>query len=86
MSTIIAGGYVLHEVADELWASAFSPGFARVVVRRHNGLYQADYGDGSSAWHATPEGAVDAAMREDGDTERRVKQRVLISEIGKAAA
>ncbi len=55
----------LHCVGDELWASDPFVRLARVVVRRTNGLYSADYGEGSATNRDSAQEAVTAARRDD---------------------
>ncbi len=53
----------LHNVGDELWADDPMPRLAHVVVRRQNGLYQADVGSGTASWYDSPERAICEASK-----------------------
>jgi hypothetical protein len=79
----------LRNVGEELWADNAFVQLATTVVRRVNGLYQADYAKGTAAWFDTPDEAVSAAMRDaevqPGRDLNQIKQMTLMG-LDKEAA
>lgn len=79
----------LRNVGNELWADNTFVQLATTVVRRVNGLYQADYAKGTAAWFGTPDEAVAAAMRDaevQPDRDRKQIKQMTLMGLDKEAA
>jgi hypothetical protein len=77
----------LRNVGDEMWASGLFVCNENIVVRRTNGLYQADVGHGTAAWFDTAQEAVTHAQRDaENQPSRSAAQRDLFSLFVKEAA